>query len=106
MWIDTYGCRCRVTLQARRRRTQSEPCERVTVWDASSVPFLENGKVSGGEGLVHDDLPSRVFDVLDLPWSDTPATLRQFTRSRHLAFDHHLMNLPGGMPHAILHVRK
>jgi hypothetical protein len=68
--------------------------------------FLENGKVSRGEGLAHDDLPSRVFDVFDLPRSGTPATLRPFTRSDHLAFDHQLMNLPGGIPHAILHVRK
>ena len=76
------------------------------MWGASSAPFLENGKVSGVEDLAHEDLPSRVFDVLDLRRSGTPAALRPFTRSDHLAFDHHLMNLPGGIPHAILHVRK
>jgi hypothetical protein len=26
------------------------------------------------------------------------------TRSGHLAFDHHLMNLPDGIPHAIFHI--
>ena len=32
--------------------------------------------------------------------------LEPFTGSAYLAFDHHLMDLPGGIPHSILHVRK
>src|SRR5215218_4341727 len=29
-----------------------------------------------------------------------------FTKSGYLSFDHHLLDFPGGIPHAILHVRK